>query len=838
MHPRKGQMDCWPLTTLPTGRSSLVLIEQLTDIIGRLEADSNNNILLILRQTQAVFKAAFVACFDLDRQRPRLICRSGWRIPQGFPLHLPVHDSFIFATTIKGGEGPVAIENLSQTHFARRDSIIGEFDIQAYLGCPLLVSGRVPGALGVFFSRHRTFDGPDLKAVALAAKLICLEYRRIESDLALRQSEARYRGLYKLLRMMADNIPDLVWAKDMQDRYMFVNQAMCDRLLMCGHPEKAIGKTDLYFARKERQAGFRHTFGEICIDSDALTKRRKRAGRFLEQGLVRNRHLVLDVHKAPFIDDTGAMIGTVGCGRDVTREKEIEADLERQRSLLMKFFENAPAMMWALDSGWRITATSRHWLDTLGYTKEQVAGRRLDRFLSFSGTEDGCKALEAVLQTEARIDRRRMRLLKPDGKKLDVLVSMVADFDTRGEFAGAFAFAIPAGDDLKGQDASRRLARRPEQSRRMQTISTLAGGIAHQFNNALAVILGNLEMLESSEISSEPLKKYTGPIAQASQRLIQLTSQLLAYARGGKYQAQTVETRQFILDILRLVRHSLAPEIKLELDLDNEVAPVSVDIAQIQELLAAVLSNASEALGGRGKVTIGLRNVDLSREAAAACEGLRPGSYVRLVVEDDGPGMDEETRRRVFEPFFTTKFQGRGLGMAAVYGIVKQHNGWIGIESAPGKGARVTVYLPMADSPCRRWDQRDPAPAGEKAGRLEGAVLIVEDEELVMEVDCAIVNKLGYPVIRAASGREALSKLRRHRGPVAFALLDVVLPDMEGSRLYPLLKAERPDLKVIVCSGYAMEGPAKEIMDAGAEGFVQKPFSAFQLKQVIDEVSG
>ncbi len=831
MRPTKGHSDCWPLSTFANADYSPALIEQLIDLVGRLEDDSNNNIQLILSQTQAIFRSAFVACFDLDKRKPRLVCRSGWRIPQNFPAQLLLDDNLVFATTIKGGKEPVAIADLDETGFGRRDPMVAKFAIKAYLGCPLLVSGKLQGALAVFFTQRRTFDGLDLKVLVLVSELISIEYRKLESELALRKSEARYRGLYKLLRMMADNIPDLVWAKDMQDRYMFVNQAMCDKLLMCGHPEKAIGKTDLYFARRQRQAGFQHTFGQICVDSDALTKSRKAAGRFLEEGLVRNRPLVLDVHKAPFIDDRGIMIGTVGCGRDVTREREIEAGFERQRSLLKRFFENAPAIMWVLDGNWTITLASQYWLESLGYKKDQVIGKRLDLFFALPGSGRLIEDLENALQTEARIEGRRLRLLNPDGKQLDVLVSMVADFDGHGKFAGAFAFAVAVGDDLKSQLASRRL----EQARRMQTISTLAGGIAHQFNNALAVILGNLEMLETSEIASEPLKKYTGPIAQASKRLVQLTSQLLAYARGGKYQAQAVETRQFILDILRIVRHTLSADIKLELELDDEVAPVIVDITQIQELMAAVLSNASEALGGHGKVTIRLRNVELDEVAAGGHAGLRPGSYVQLVVEDDGPGMDEETRNRIFEPFFTTKFQGRGLGMAAVYGIVKQHNGWIGVESAPGKGTQVSVYLPTADSSRPRRDQKKAVSSGRQSERPAGAVLVVEDEELVMEVDCAIVNKLGYPVIRASSGREALSKLRAYGGPIAFVLLDVILPDMEGSRLYPLLKSERPDLKVVVCSGYSMEGPAKEIMDAGAEGFIQKPFSAFQLKQVIDD---
>ena len=529
------------------------------------------------------------------------------------------------------------------------------------------------------------------------------------------------------------------------------------------------------------------------------------------------------------------MIGTVGCGRDVTREKAIENNLERQRLLLKKFFENAPVMFWAVDKQWKIREVSQNFLETAGCEKNHVLGRSMNIFFKNSQGADVCKQLESNLLADGRIESRHLRLVKSDGKTWDVLVNMVADIDEDGRFTGALGFALPVGGNLRIQAASRRLARSLEQARRMQTISTLAGGVAHQFNNALAVILGNLEMLEASEVVSDKLKKYTVPIFQASQRLTQLTSQLLAYARGGKYKSQLVETRQLLLDTLRLVRHTLGPHIKLELDFDDEVAAVRVDIAQIQELLASIFANAAEALGGRGKVVVGLRDVHLRKEDTAGYEGLRPGNYVKLTVQDDGPGMDEETRQRVFEPFFTTKFQGRGLGMAAAYGIVKQHNGWIGVEASSGKGTRVIIYLPMVQDALQKSTLQSSTPDG-KEHRLEGAVMIVEDEELVMEVDCAIVEKLGYPVIQATTGEEALRRLQAFNDKIAFVLLDVVLPDMDGSHLYPLLKKYRPDLKVIVCSGYGMDGPAKNILDAGAEGFIQKPFSVFQLKQVIDKI--
>lgn len=212
-------------------------------------------------------------------------------------------------------------------------------------------------------------------------------------------------------------------------------------------------------------------------------------------------------------------------------------------------------------------------------------------------------------------------------------------------------------------------------------------------------------------------------------------------------------------------------------------------------------------------------------------EDMKPGAYVCLIVEDDGKGMDEETRRRMFEPFFTTKFQGRGLGMAAAYGIIKNHEGWISVASESGEGTRVLVCLPAVES---SPDQAEKPRAGIVRGTE--TILLVEDEPMVFEMEKVMLERLGYRVLGAKTGSAAIETAAAFDGPIDLALLDLILPDMKGGEVYTGLMKARPGLKVIVCSGFSIEGPAQEALDAGAQGFLQKPFSIARLSERLRDV--
>ena len=255
----------------------------------------------------------------------------------------------------------------------------------------------------------------------------------------------------------------------------------------------------------------------------------------------------------------------------------------------------------------------------------------------------------------------------------------------------------------------------------------------------------------------------------------------------------------------------------------------------MQMVLSAILANSNAAIEDKGLINIAPGNEDVDEDFGKQHHGLKPGPYVCLTIEDDGEGMDEETRSGIFERFFTTKFQGRGLGMAAVYGIIKSHDGAITVDSEPGKGTAVRILFPAIEAKEAVKKEVVPEPTVELA-MGEGTVLVIEDEEVLVEMFRQILERFGYRVLEARNGKEAVELVKIFDSRIDLALLDIKLPDMSGSEVYPLIMEARPNLKVVVCSGYNIDGPAQEILDAGAEGFIQKPFLIAALAEKLKEV--
>jgi len=373
------------------------------------------------------------------------------------------------------------------------------------------------------------------------------------------------------------------------------------------------------------------------------------------------------------------------------------------------------------------------------------------------------------------------------------------------------------------------------QARKMETIGTIAGGIAHQFNNALCIITSRINLLKMDFPGDENLSSHAKEMKDSIFRMTQLTSQLLAYARGGKYHVKTVSLGDFVKATLPLVRPVVDSSIDVDLDLPLDMLNVKVDLDQMQMMLSAVLVNAFEAMEGQGRIRIACRNEIITEENDGNFPNLTPGNYACLMIADDGKGMSEETHIRVFEPFFTTKGEGRGLGLAAAYGIVKNHDGWISVDSELGKGTVVKIYLPAAEAPVKENAKSKP---GAEPIRGQGTILVIEDEELVMKVTQGILERLGYRVLGGKTGQEAIDVVKTFDGNIDLAILDILLPDMTGEIIYPLLMEARPNLKVLVFSGYSQDGPAQKILDAGAEDFIQKPFEIVDLSEKLKKILG
>jgi PAS domain S-box-containing protein len=368
-------------------------------------------------------------------------------------------------------------------------------------------------------------------------------------------------------------------------------------------------------------------------------------------------------------------------------------------------------------------------------------------------------------------------------------------------------------------------------AQKMEAIGTLAGGIAHQFNNALFAIIGNTELLQMKKSKDENIQSYLSALKAPMDRMTGLTDQLLAYAQDGNYHSKVTSIRRLVQDTLCLIQHTVDPSVQIETDLPAEFLNVEVDIAQMQMALSAILANSVEAIEGKGRITISARNGAIREEFEKTYLDADFDRFVCLRIEDDGKGMDRKTKERIFEPFFTTKFQGRGLGMAAVYGIMSRHGGYLDIESEENRGTTVSIYLPVT----KKQEQRA-MKSSQKMVEGTETILLVDDEEMVLNLGTEVVKMLGYDVLEAKSGGEAVEIYRANKEKVDMVILDMAMPDMNGGEAYDRMKEIDPEVKVLLTSGYGIEGQATEIIKQGCNGFIQKPFSINNLSGKIREV--
>lgn len=439
---------------------------------------------------------------------------------------------------------------------------------------------------------------------------------------------------------------------------------------------------------------------------------------------------------------------------------------------------------------------------------------------------------------------RTKRLETLAGRLLKKVRSMEKDLANERESRRKLAEALESENGLLEKEAPRAqeiddeaAEEETQRERRMESVSTLAGGMAHQFNNALSAVTGNLDLMNLDLLNVDPpvrktLSRYTERIKDSVDRMGRLTRQLLAYARGGRYSPALVPFSTYVRYNLSLLGHTIPSSITLDTEFSSEDRKVEIDTNQLQMVLSSVLLNAVESIEGKGAIRVSTGTEDFRQKDPHRPRGLRPGSYVYLMVEDTGEGMDEATRARIFEPFFSTKFQGRGLGMAAVYGVVRNHGGWVSVDSTKGAGTRVKIWLPAQDV------TPETVPLPHPAHAAEGSILVIEDEVPVMDVFRTALERMGYSVLEAPTGRKALEIASDPAEMIKMAVLDILLPDMDGRALYPSLVSARPGLKVIVSSGYAVEGPAQEILDAGAQAFLPKPFSLVELREALRKVLG
>ena len=631
---------------------------------------------------------------------------------------------------------------------------------------------------------------------------------RKRAEEALRESEKKYRDLF-------ENGSDLLCFHDLEGNLIDTNLAFKREY---GWVDEELANMNIRDFIPER---YKHQFKDYL-------KRVTEKGK--DEGLMRvitkdGREMIIEYKNSLIYDETGP-IGVQGSARDITERKQTERALKESEERFKALFEFAPDAYYLNDLTGKFINGNKAAEDLMGFKREELIGKNFLE-LDLLPPEDLPKAAKLLTKNleGSPTGPDEFVLSRKDGRRVWVEIR-------------TFPINIQGQDIVLGiaRDISDRKRMEEEFLRiqRMEAIATLAGGIAHEFNNALTSIVGNIQLLEMDFADNKAVKKYTEAMMPSSRRMANLTSQLLAYARGGSYQAKTISLSDFVEETLPVIKPNIGPSIRIETDLPRDIFKAKIDSAQMQMVLSAVVSNSSEALGGDGRIRVITSNEEIDAEFAKSQPELRPGRFVCLTVEDYGEGMDEETVNKIFDPFYTTKFMGRGLGMAAAYGIIRNHGGWISVDSEQYKGTVVRIYLPAIEAEKKVKKEIITEP---KIDIAEGecTVLIIEDEDMVMNVTRAVLVRLGYHILEAKTGKEAIEIAKTFDGQIDLALLDIKLPDIQGDKVYPLIMKARPNLKVIVCSGYSID-TAQGILDAGAQDFIQKPFSIETLSKKFKKV--
>jgi two-component system cell cycle sensor histidine kinase/response regulator CckA len=385
------------------------------------------------------------------------------------------------------------------------------------------------------------------------------------------------------------------------------------------------------------------------------------------------------------------------------------------------------------------------------------------------------------------------------------------------------------------RDATRevQLEKQLRQAQKMEAIGTLAGGIAHDFNNLLLGIQGNISLSLLGLGSESPLYSNLKKIEQYVQNGVELTRQLLGFARGGKYEVRLTDINRLLKD-QNLLFSRANKAVVFKDDFDANLWNVEADQDQIEQVFLNIYMNAMQAMPEGGTLTVQTENLIIDQERLTPYR-VKAGDYIKITVADTGIGMDKKTQGRIFDPFFTTREMGRGkgLGLASVYGIIKNHEGFINVDSQKDRGARFEIYLPAS----RKTAPAQQVPVAAISHGHE-TVLLVDDEEMIVDVGERMLEKLGYKTLTAMNGAEAIEIYKRRRKEIKLVILDMVMPKISGGETFDRLKKINPAIKVILCSGYSINGQATEIMKRGCTAFIQKPFNLRTLSQNIKAVLG
>ena len=508
---------------------------------------------------------------------------------------------------------------------------------------------------------------------------------------------------------------------------------------------------------------------------------------------------------------------------DALRESE-----EKYRTILESIEEGC----FETDIDGNLTFFSNPFLKILGYSREELMGADTDQYTSPDTAAKMKRITERLRETGKPENVADYDIVRKDGNNLSLELSVSLLKDQEGLPVGYRGVLRDVSERKEAEEEKHKLESQLQQAQKMESIGTLAGGIAHDFNNILMGIQGNASLMLLKIESDHPNYEKIKNIEKYVQNGTELTKQLLGFARRGKYLIKATDLNEIIDKSSGLFART-KKEIRVHTELSDDLWAAEVDRGQIEQVLLNLYVNAWQAMSQGGDLYLQTENVILDRSYVKPYK-VEPGRYVKISVSDTGVGIDKETQERIFEPFFTTKEMGRGtgLGLASVYGIVKSHGGYINVYSEKERGTVFTIYLPASEKEIVREKDAVAAPIV----RGSGTILLIDDEKMILDVGIELLDELGYEVISAMSGNEAIEVFKNDRDKIDLIIMDMIMPGMGGGETFDRLKEIDPNIKVLLSSGYSINGQATKILRRGCDGFIQKPFNMNQLAEKVQEI--
>jgi len=661
-------------------------------------------------------------------------------------------------------------------------------------------------------------SGKPIKMVGCISDIT--EHKRAEE--ALQESEQRFKAIF-------DHSNDGILLADMEKkRFLTGNETICQMLGYSADEIKDLGVMDIHPA--EDLPYVIDQFGKQARKEVAIAK---------DLPVARKDGSVFYADVSAFPITLAGKPYLVGAFRDTTERKRVEETLRQSEERFRVLFEQAADIILLMEISPEglpvIRDANSATVRLLGYDRDELIGQPVS-------------IIEAAPDATKVVEERREAVLSESGKKIFEAKHRCKDGTVR-DFEcsvtemqiGSKTFAISVERDITER---RSLEAQLIQAQKMEAVGLLAGGIAHEFNNILGGILGYASLMRLKMEPDHPFWGYVETIEKSSQRAAALTSQLLGFARKGKYDLRLLNLNLLAEDTLAIVRQTFDRAVTVEARLAESLPKVEGDTMQLQQVLMNLCINARDAMpqGGSLVLTTGTEQVAEGDERIPPES--KPGLYVLLSVADTGCGMDEETQAKIFEPFFTTKEKGKGtgLGLAMVYGVVKNHGGFVTVRSEVGRGSVFTLHLPAAEKPFDRRPEALAAPEKSRGAVSDQTILVVDDEENIRFLARDILEGEGYRVLLAEDGARALEIYREHQGEIRLVVLDLIMPKLGGEEVFLKMKEMDPGVHVLVSSGYSQEGKAQEILSGGALGFVQKPFHVrdliSQVRQGLDGKGG